>query len=152
MLYVDATYYLPSDMLVKADRMSMAHGLEVRVPYLDHPLAELAASIPPELKLRRLLERKWILREAARRVLPPGIELPRGKKGFNVPMAAWLRGPLREPVRDLLSGPSVRRLGLLRPERVRRLCDEHMAGRDRSFELYGLVALTLWAEHAGVSA
>jgi asparagine synthase (glutamine-hydrolysing) len=152
MLYVDATYYLPSDMLVKADRMSMAHGLEVRVPYLDHPLVELAASIPPELKLRRLLERKWILREASRRVLPPGIELPRGKKGFNVPMAAWLRGPLREPVRDLLSGPSVRRLGLLRPERVRRLCDEHMAGRDRSFELYGLVALTLWAEHAGVSA
>lgn len=149
MLWVDARYYLPSDMLVKADRMSMAHGLEIRVPYLDHPLVELAARVPPELKLRRLVERKWILRRVADRVLPPGVQLPRGKKGFNVPMAAWLRGPLREPAQDLLSESRVRRIGLLRPQAVGRLLQEHLAGgRDRSFELYGLLVLSLWAEHA----
>jgi asparagine synthase (glutamine-hydrolysing) len=143
-LYVDLRYYLPSLLLVKADRMSMAHGLEVRVPYLDHELVELAASMPPSVKLRGL-ERKWVLRQLASRILPKETSLPRGKKGFNLPMAAWLRGPLREPMTDLLSPARVKRQGFLQPATVNRLVSEHLRReRDRSFELYSLLSLSLW--------
>jgi len=149
MQYVDLSYYLPSDMLVKADRMSMAHGLEIRVPYLDHPLVELAATLPPALKLRFFTEGKWILRRVARRVLPPAAAPPRGKHGFNVPFGAWQRGPLREPVQDLLATRRLRQQGLVRPDVVARLLHEHLAGtRDRSYEVYALLMLTLWADAA----
>lgn len=149
MQYADLLYYLPSDMLVKADRMSMAHGLEIRVPYLDHPLVELAAALPPALKLRFFTEGKWILRRLARKVLPRAAAPRRGKHGFNVPFGAWLRGPLREPVQDLLAARRLRQQGLVRPDVVDRLLREHLTGtRDRSYEVYALLMLTLWAEAA----
>ncbi len=149
MLFADLSYYLPSDMLVKADRMSMAHGLEARVPYLDHVLVELAAAMPPRLKLRSLTERKWVLRRVSERVLPPAVRVPKAKKGFNVPMAEWFRGPLREVLVDLLSPERVARIGLLSPQVVTSLVRSHLGReRDRSFELYGLLMLSLWADHA----
>lgn len=146
-LFADLCYLLPNELLVKADRMSMAHGLEVRVPFLDHELVDLATSIPPELKLRRGFERKWILREVSKRILPPTLRIPRGKKGFNAPMAAWFRGPLREALGDMLSPSRMRRLGLLKPRVVDALLSEHLRGEhDRSFELYGLLLLSLWGD------
>ncbi len=146
LLYVDLRYYMPSLLLVKADRMSMAHGLEVRVPYLDHELVELAAEIPPDLKLRGF-QRKWVLRQLAARVLPSGIEIQKGKKGFNLPMSSWLRGPLREALIDLLSPTRIRRIGFLKPSVTDRLVSEHLRReRDRSFELYSLLVLSLWID------
>jgi asparagine synthase (glutamine-hydrolysing) len=147
MIFTDVRYYLPNALLVKADRMSMAHGLEVRVPYLDHEFVELASAAPPNLKLRHFTGRKWLLRRVADRVLPAGVRLPTAKKGFNLPMVSWLRGPLKEPMLDLLSRGSLKKAGLLRPEAVERVIDEHLRlGRDRSFELYGMLVLSLWAD------
>lgn len=144
MLYVDLRYYMPSLLLVKADRMSMAHGLEIRVPYLDHELVELAATLPAGLKLKGF-QRKWILHKLATRILPRSIGLPKGKKGFNLPMGSWIRGALREPLGDLLSTSRLRRMGLLKPAAVERILTEHLRReRDRTFELYSLLVLSLW--------
>jgi asparagine synthase (glutamine-hydrolysing) len=149
--YVDLRRYLPSDMLVKADRMSMAHGLEIRVPYLDHPLVELAATLPPGLRLHRLTRGKWILRRIADRVLPPAARPLPGKLGFNVPLATWFRGPLREAAGDLLSGARLARQGILRPDAAASVFADHERGRDRGYELYNLLMLTLWADHLAMT-
>src|SRR5262249_33171341 len=138
LLYLDLRHYLPSDMLVKADRMSMAHGLEIRVPYLDHRIVELAATMPPSLKLHRGTG-KWLLRRIADRVLPPPARPPRKKLGFNVPFGGWLRGPLRELAGDLLSPTRLQRQGLVDGAAAAALLEEHLGRRhDRTYELYAL--------------
>ena len=98
MLEVDVSTYLPGDLLTKIDIATMAYGLEARSPLLDHELMEFAASIPASLKTRRS-EKKWILREALRQWLPDDI-LDRPKQGFSVPISTWMRGELRDSVRD----------------------------------------------------
>ena len=100
MLYVDSKVWLADDILLKADKMTMAHGLELRVPFLDHKLVEFTTRLPPEFKLRGRTG-KVLLREAMRGILPQPI-LSRPKKGFPVPTEQWLRGPLKGYVRDTL--------------------------------------------------
>ncbi len=141
--YIDTALYLPADILAKADRMSMAHSLEARVPFLDRRVVELARRIPPRLRLRGLTT-KYLLRRAMADRLPAAIV--RGKKlGFNVPMASWLAGSLREFVHDTLAPSRLRRQGLLDPEAVGRLVEEHTQRRaDRSHALWALLVLTVW--------
>jgi asparagine synthase (glutamine-hydrolysing) len=142
---VDLGIYLVDDLLVKTDRASMAHSLEARVPYLDTVVTNLALALPTRHKVRGL-SKKVLLRKAAAPLLPR--EIARGKKrGFSIPAAAWLRGELEPFARETLSAETLRRQGFFRPDVVDRLLAEHVAGReDRSRQLWGLLAFTLWHE------
>ena len=144
-LRCDQRLYLPDNILVKVDRISMSHSLEARVPFLDHELAEWLNALPPSLKLRGF-EGKRVLRRALSGRVPPEL-LKRKKAGFNVPMAQWLCGPLRSLSRDLLSPASVRRVGLWRPAEVSRLLDEHEERRqDHSRPLWAMLSFMLFNE------
>ncbi len=142
---VDLGVYLIDDLLVKTDRASMAHSLEARVPYLDTVVTNLALALRTRHKVRGL-SKKVLLRKAAEPLLPR--EIVHGKKrGFSIPAAAWLRGELAPFARETLSADVLRRQGFFRPEVVGRLLDDHVAGReDRSRQLWGLLAFTLWHE------
>jgi asparagine synthase (glutamine-hydrolysing) len=142
---VDLGIYLVDDLLVKTDRASMAHSLEARVPYLDTVVTNLALALPTRHKIRGL-SKKVLLRKAAAPLLPR--EIVHGKKrGFSIPAAAWLRGELEPFARQTLSRDTLRRQGFFRPDVVTRLLDDHVAGReDRSRQLWGLLAFTLWHE------
>jgi asparagine synthase (glutamine-hydrolysing) len=140
---VDLGVYLVDDLLVKTDRASMAHSLEVRVPYLDPIVSELALALPTRLKVHGLAKKR-LLRKAVAPLLPRSI-LHGRKRGFSIPAAAWLRGELEPFARDVLSPERVRRQGYLRPEAVTRVLDDHLAGReDLSRQLWGLLAFSLW--------
>jgi asparagine synthase (glutamine-hydrolysing) len=143
---VDLGLYLVDDLLVKTDRASMAHSLEARVPYLDSVVTNLALALPTRLKVRGL-QKKVLLRRAAAPLLPRRIVYGK-KRGFSIPAAAWLRGELEPFARDVLSRETLDRQGYFEPGPVRRLIDEHVAGReDLSRQLWGLIAFTLWHEH-----
>lgn len=145
MLYVDTRFYLPADMLVKVDRMTMAHGLEARVPFLDHELVELAARAPSKLKLRGR-RKKHLLKEAVADLLPREI-IDRKKAGFNVPVNAWLAGELRETVARHLSPEAIAAAGFFEPSQVTRLVTEHAERRaDHSYRIWGLLCFQLWYE------
>jgi asparagine synthase (glutamine-hydrolysing) len=139
---VDRAIYLADDLLVKTDRMSMAHSLEARVPFLDAHVAELAHALPTSAKVRGFAKKR-ILRAAAEPLLPR--EIVRGRKrGFSIPAAAWLRGPLVPFARELLDTDAG---GLLDKRAVARVLDDHVAGReDLSRQLWGLMSLALWAD------
>ncbi len=124
-LFADLKLYLPGDLLTLTDRMSMAHSLEVRVPFLDHRLLEYAATIPPELKLRGM-ERKHILKRAVRDLLPPEI-LNRRKMGFSVPLTVWFRGELRRSSRTCSPSPRFATWASSTIRQVRRVLDDHFA-------------------------
>src|SRR5207302_1414571 len=143
MLELDRRIWLPDDLLMKADKMTMATSQELRVPFLDHRLIEWAAGLPARAKLRSSVG-KWLLREAARERLPAECTAP-GKRGFTVPVANWFRRQLHGPVRDaLLSADSIAR-ARFGEKAVRRLLDEHLRGStDRKEELYALWVLELW--------
>ncbi|WP_447972460.1 asparagine synthase (glutamine-hydrolyzing) [Nitrospira sp. Kam-Ns4a] len=140
---LDLETYLPDDLLRMGDRLSMAHSLELRVPFCDHLLLAFALGLPPEIRYAGW-QLKGFMRRALGRVLPPAI-LSRAKYGFMVPLARWLREDLREMVGDLLAEDAVKRRGYVRPEYVRWLVREHQAGR-RNFadQLYALLVLELW--------
>jgi asparagine synthase (glutamine-hydrolysing) len=142
----DLSEYLPNDILTKTDRMSMAHGLETRAPFLEHELAEWSLSLPESLKwgCRGPRQGKQLLRAALRRAFGPAIA-DRPKQGFSIPIHSWVRGPLAEVVQDLLAPASVKEFGYLEPERVRRVVDFHFSGRKSyGFELWGLAVLLAW--------
>jgi asparagine synthase (glutamine-hydrolysing) len=142
---VDFGIYLVDDLLVKTDRASMAHSLEVRVPFLDPLVTTLAFALPTRLKVRGLAK-KVLLRKAVEPLLPSEVVHGR-KRGFSIPAAAWLQGELEPFARATLAPESLRRQGFFRPEPVTRLIDEHVAGReDWSRQLWGLLAFTLWHE------
>ena len=144
MLYVDTRLYLPSDMLVKVDRMTMAHGLEARVPFLDHRLVELAARIPPHLKLKDYHRKKYLLKQAMRGKLPDAI-LTRKKAGFNVPNARWIKGGLKSFVLDALSPAQIWRMGWFEPRVVEKLLRDHYEEHaDNSHQIWCLLTLSLW--------
>jgi asparagine synthase (glutamine-hydrolysing) len=144
---VDLGTYLVDDLLVKTDRASMAHSLEVRVPFLDPAVAGLALALPTGQKVW-MLQKKRLLRRAAARVLPSSIVFG-PKRGFSIPAAAWLRGPLLPMARDLLAPAAVARQGFFRPAEVTRLLDEHASARaDHSRPLWGLLCFALWAQRA----
>jgi asparagine synthase (glutamine-hydrolysing) len=141
----DLGIYLVDDLLVKTDRASMAHSLEARVPYLDTVVTNLALALPTRHKIRGL-SKKVLLRKAAAPLLPR--EIVHGKKrGFSIPAAAWLRGELEPFARQTLSRETLQRQGYFHADVVTRLLDDHVAGReDRSRQLWGLLAFTLWHE------
>lgn len=123
-LHCDQLLYLPDDLLSLSDRVSMAHSLEVRVPFLDHELVEFAATIPSSLKLNGL-EKKAIFRKAVGTLLPPShLKLP--KQGFSIPIADWLRGPLKPTLMEVTSDPVLGNSDWLNPSVVRRLVKEHL--------------------------
>ncbi len=140
LLYVDLKTFLPCLNLDYTDKTSMATTLEVRVPFLNVELVELAARMPPRLKLRGL-KRKYILKRAAESLLPRDL-VWRKKAGFGAPFRAWLRGPLRPLVEEMLSEETVKRRGLFRPSEVRRVVEANLRGRE-DFNLHVLQLLTL---------
>jgi asparagine synthase (glutamine-hydrolysing) len=143
MLYVDTKLWLADFLLLRGDKMTMANSLEARVPFLDHKLVEFAASLPPRLKLRGLT-RKYILKKAATRWLPHEI-VYRRKQGFPIPISAWLQGPVRPMVRDLLTPSTIRQRGLFRREYVERLLSEHESGfATHGLQIWGLMSIELW--------
>jgi asparagine synthase (glutamine-hydrolysing) len=146
MLYVDTRFYLPNDMLVKVDRMTMAHGLEAREPFLDYRLVEYAASVPPKLKLKNLRHKKYILKASMEGRLPASI-IRRKKEGFNVPNARWIRKGLKPFVTDILSPRIIREIGFLDNVSIDKLLKEHFEERaDHSHQIWCLLTLTLWCQ------
>ncbi len=147
-LSTDNHAYLPGDLLVKADRMTMAHSLEGRSPFLDHELASWAARLPEGMKIRGRTG-KYLLREAFAAHLPPRVQA-RGKQGFGIPLGAWFRGPLADWSREILldSSSHLDRWFHLAPRQ--RLLEEHLTGRaDHGKRIYALVVLGLWAASIG---
>jgi asparagine synthase (glutamine-hydrolysing) len=143
--YVETKTYLPGDLLTKVDRASMAHGLEVRVPFLDHELVEFAARIPPRLKLRNG-EGKYIHKRIVRDRVPPGI-LSREKMGFSMPLAEWLRRTLGDwfAARVFRGDPLIAHW--LELDVARRWWAEHQSGgRNVNRFLWSLVVLEAWAQ------
>ena len=144
LLYLDLKGYLGEGVLTKVDRASMACSLEVRVPFLDRRVVELAARLPPWLKLRGLTS-KYVLKRALADVLPRET-LRRRKKGFGVPLGRWFRKELIPVLRDVFAPDVVRRGGLFRVDAVERLLAEHAAARhDHRKKLYTLLAFQLWS-------
>jgi asparagine synthase (glutamine-hydrolysing) len=142
---LDTRLYLAEDILTKVDRASMAVSLEVRAPFLDPRVAEYAASLPVDYKLRGRTT-KYILKRAVGDLLPPFVTR-RGKKGFGVPVAEWLKGRLRPLARDLLSTERIRKAGLFNADYVQRLQDEHERGAANHRKLlWTLLMFELWHE------
>jgi asparagine synthase (glutamine-hydrolysing) len=146
MQYLDLVWYLPNDVLTKVDRASMAVGLEVRVPLLDHRVVEFAWGLPASAKLHRGTGKR-VLRRVLQRYVPPRLTA-RPKAGFAVPIGAWLRGPLREWAEDSLSGQRLRELGLIDPAVVGTIWDDHAAGRaNHEHYLWNILMLSTWLDH-----
>lgn len=147
MLFADIALGLPGDMLTKADRMSMANSLEVRCPFLDHRVVEAAAAMPGAWKLKRG-EGKAILRRAFADALPAEV-FRRPKKGFEVPVALWLTGPLRSLVETALDASTLASHGIAASPPRRWLAELESGRRDTSEKLWTLIAFTQWAARRG---
>jgi asparagine synthase (glutamine-hydrolysing) len=147
-LRFDQQYYLPDDLLAKVDRMSMAHSIEVRPPYLDHRIVEFAATLPPHLKIRGKTQ-KIVLRELMRGKLPAST-LRRKKIGFDFPAHDWLRGPLRPLLLDTIAADCS---GLFRRDALDHLVQQHLSRRaNLGYHLWGLMLLLLWMKRWRIQA
>jgi len=142
-MYYDALGYLPDDILTKVDRASMAVSLETRVPFLDHRVAEIAARIPLDLKVRGP-EGKYILRQLLYRHVPEKL-FDRPKAGFAIPVGQWLRGPLRPWAEDLLDAGRMAADGWFDPAIVRHRWEDHLSGRrDSTQALWAVLMFQAW--------
>ncbi|MFN8600901.1 MAG: asparagine synthase (glutamine-hydrolyzing) [Candidatus Binatia bacterium] len=151
LLMIDTKLGLEGDMLVKADRMSMATSLEGRVPLLDHPLVEMVAAIPSRFKMKGM-KTKVLLRAAMADVLPQ-TTTQGPKQGFNVPIPSWLTGPLRELVHDTLSPSRIAATGIFRPEPIQELIRAHESlERDHSRDIWTLLMFQSWYDRIGQGA
>jgi asparagine synthase (glutamine-hydrolysing) len=140
---VDLNVYLPSDLLVKTDRASMAHSLEARVPFLDKAVSDVALALPTSQKVRGF-DKKRLLRQAVEPLLPREVTHGR-KQGFSIPAAAWLRGELEPFAREVLSPARMREQGWFDPDVVTGIVDRHVSGReDLSRQIWGMMAFSLW--------
>ncbi|HTU93549.1 MAG TPA: asparagine synthase (glutamine-hydrolyzing) [Gemmataceae bacterium] len=145
MIAADVGVTLPDDFLVKVDRASMAHGLEVRPPLLDHELFELAARIPSCFKVRSG-ETKWILKQSYQKHLPADV-LWRPKHGFDIPVDSWLQGPLRPMFESAVLDPQARVRDLVDQSVIRKIYETHRSGTGRhGGVLWSLLVLARWAE------
>jgi asparagine synthase (glutamine-hydrolysing) len=143
LLYLDSKTYLPGDILTKVDRMSMAVSLEARTPLLDHKLIEFVTRIPSSSKLKGL-ETKHIFKRAVRSLVPDEI-LDRPKQGFGVPIQEWINRQLREQIHETLMSQKVRERGIVEPDYIALLLEEHERNRrDHSSTLWALFVLELW--------
>ena len=150
-LWFDQRYFLPDDILNKADRMSMAHSLEVRPPFLDHRIVEFAASLPASLKIRGSRQ-KVLLRELMRDKLPPSI-LQRKKVGFDIPAHDWLRGCLRSLMMDVLLDSSSDHEALFCRQAIETYVRQHLERQiNVGYHLWGLMVLFLWMKKWGIQA
>ncbi|MFH1202734.1 MAG: asparagine synthase (glutamine-hydrolyzing) [Candidatus Omnitrophota bacterium] len=142
-LFVDTSLYLPNDLLVKMDIATMSNSLEARSPFLDHHLMEFAARLPSRMKIR-MLTSKYILRKTFKNLVP-NENIKRDKMGFALPIGVWLKGQLRNFVKDtLLSDKSLKR-GYFKPEEITKLIDDHISGKaDYAHHLWSLLILELW--------
>jgi asparagine synthase (glutamine-hydrolysing) len=145
MLYLDMKTYLPCLNLTYMDKMSMAHSIEVRVPYMDRRLTEFANRTAAEDKIHRL-RRKHILKEAMKGVLPQEI-IDRKKAGFTAPIRSWLVGDLKEMTFDLLSPERLRKRGYFNPSEVQSILNDNLSGReDNNYKIWLLLTLELWMQ------
>jgi asparagine synthase (glutamine-hydrolysing) len=142
MLYIDTKTWLPDDLLIKADKMTMANSLELRVPLLDHRLLEFAASLPPHYKLKGFTLKYIWKRALSKRV--PGRILKRRKAGFPVPYESWLRTNFRDQIRAILTDRKTIERGYFQKATVERLMDANSDRGTYSKEIFSLVALELW--------
>ena len=143
MTYVDLKTWLPDDLLIKADKMTMACSLELRVPMLDHKLLEFCTALPNDLR-RRNGEGKVLLKKLMERHLPREI-IYRPKKGFPVPISVWFRGPLYERVREILLDKKTLSRGYFQPEYLSHVLERHRSGaEDLSRRIFSLLTLELW--------
>ncbi len=142
MLYIDTKTWLPDDLLIKADKMTMASSVELRVPLLDHRVLEFAASLPPGFKLKGFTP-KYILKKALSQRIPKAIR-DRKKTGFPVPYESWLRNDLKDLVWAVLTDRRAVERGYFRKEAVERLLQADSNGRNYSKEIFSLLSLELW--------
>lgn len=150
-LWFDQRYYLADDILAKVDRMSMAHALEVRPPFLDHEIVEFAARLPERLKIRGRRQ-KYLLKRLMSDKLPPEI-LERKKVGFDIPAHDWIRRELKPLLLEVANPAALARTGLFRAGAVEELMQQHFEGRiNAGFHLWGLLILLLWMERWQVSS
>ena len=145
LMHIDSSIFLPDDLMIKNDRMSMAHSLEARVPMTDPDLTEFMSQVPTRLKLRHF-RKKYIMRRAMEGILPPEI-LNKKKVGLEIPYSRWFKNELRDLLMTYLEPKRIYDTGLFRPETVRTLIDDHMAGRrDNGRVLWGLINYMMWLE------
>ena len=150
MMYLDLVGYLPDDILVKLDRASMGVSLEARVPLLDHRVIEFAWSLPLALKQRKG-STKWVLRRVLDKYLPPQL-VNRPKRGFHLPIADWLRGPLRDWGAALLDERRLRDEALFEPAPIRMKWKQHQAGETRwDYELWTVLMFQAWRDSVALS-
>jgi asparagine synthase (glutamine-hydrolysing) len=150
-LEFDQEYYLPDDILVKSDRMSMAHSVEVRPPFLDHRIVEFAATLPTDLKVRGTRQ-KYLLKELMNSKLPDSV-LRRKKIGFDIPAHEWLRGTLRPLLEETLISAEADHSELFRFEAIRTYMQLHLSRRvNIGYHLWGLVILFLWMKRWNIQS
>ena len=143
MMALDTLEYLPGDILVKVDRASMSHSLESRMPFLDHRVVEFAWSLPLEMKLNNT-ESKIVLRRVLERHVPRAL-FDRPKMGFGIPLAEWLRGPLRQWAEDLLTEESLNSSGFFNVLSVRKQWAEHVnQSRNHQYSLWNILMFQAW--------
>ena len=146
MLALEQRFFLTDHNLLYTDKMSMAAGVEVRVPFLDNDLVQLANGLPPGLK-QRGAEGKWVLKKAMEPYLPHEV-IYRAKTGFGAPLRQWLRHELRELVDEMLSADTLRRRGLFEPKAVASLVADDRTGRvDAAYTILGLVCIEIWCRN-----
>jgi asparagine synthase (glutamine-hydrolysing) len=150
-LWFDQKYYLPDDILVKSDRMSMAHAVELRPPFLDDRIVEFAATLPASLKVRGS-QQKFLLKELMRDKLPPSI-LQRKKIGFDIPAHEWVRGPLRSLVVDTLHAGLSDHPEIFHSGAIEGYLRDHLEKRiNVGYHLWGLMILFLWMKKWRIQA
>lgn len=144
-LYADFVTYLYDDLMVKSDRMAMAHSLETRAPLLDNAVLDLAHHMPDTLRIRGNVQ-KWVLRQAFADLIPRE-NVNRVKRGFGMPVSSWLRGHLQDEVRTTLLDQRTQERGIFRPEAIQSLLDDHTHGRvDHGQRIWALFVLELWLQ------